>query len=171
MAAEQDQMNLASGITAYYDGNYPEAYRFLYPLAQRKEPRAQVRVARMLHEARGVERDSIQAVALFSAALSPVQLAASQGDAWAQSDLGDYFVDGLVIDTDYQSAAFWYHKAAEQGYAPAQTNLGWLYMAGHGVPPDRKVAVQWFRKAANQGNMTALNNLRELGEDQPKNGS
>ena len=171
MAAEQDQMNLASGITAYYDGNYPEAYRFLYPLAQRKEPRAQVRVARMLHEARGVERDSIQAVALFSAALNPVQLAASQGNAWAQSDLGDYFVDGLVIDTDYQSAAFWYHKAAEQGYAPAQTNLGWLYMAGHGVPPDRKVAVQWFRKAANQGNMTALNNLRELGEDQPKNGS
>ena len=170
LAAEQDLLNLQSGMAAYYEGAYGEAYRFLRPLADRGYPRAQVRVARMLHGARGVEGDEGEALRFFALALSPVQLTASQGEAWAQSDLGDYFVDGFVIDSDYKSAAYWYRRAADQGYAPAQTNLGWLYMNGHGVNPDRAVAIRWFRRAAKQGNSAALDNLRVLGELQPDSG-
>ena len=170
MAKEQDQLNLAGGIKSYYGGNYREAYQFLQPLAERNYPRAQVRVARMLLEARGTGRDKPRAIGMFSAALAPVQLAASQGNAWAQSDLADFYFDGLVIDADYRSAAFWYQKAAEQGYAPAQTNLGVLYMTGYeGVPPNRAVAVHWFNEAALQGNRAAEDNLRVLGESQPSN--
>jgi hypothetical protein len=107
---------------------------------------------------------------MFSAALAPVQLAASQGSAWAQSDLADFYFDGLVIDADYRLAAFWYQKAADQGYAPAQTNLGVLYMTGYeGIPPNRAVAVHWFNEAALQGNRAAEDNLRVLGESQPSN--
>lgn len=168
MAKEQDQLNLAGGIKSYYAGNYREAYQFLQPLAERNYPRAQVRVARMLLEARGTERDKPRAIGMFSAALAPVQLAASQGSSWAQSDLADFYFDGLVIDADYRSAAFWYQKAAEQGYAPAQTNLGVLYMTGYeGVPPNRAVAVHWFNEAARQGNRAAADNLRVLGEAEP----
>jgi len=170
LAAEQDLLNLQSGLAAYYEGAYGEAYRFLRPLADRGYPRAQVRVARMLHGARGVEGDEGEALRFFALALSPVQLTASQGEAWAQSDLGDYFVDGFVIDSDYKNAAYWYRRAADQGYAPAQTNLGWLYMNGHGVNPDRAVAIRWFRRAAKQGNSAALDNLRVLGELQPDSG-
>lgn len=170
MAKEQDQLNLAGGIKSYYDGNYREAYQFLQPLAGRNYPRAQVRVARMLLEARGTDRDKPRAIGMFSAALAPVQLAASQGHAWAQSDLADFYFDGLVIDADYRTAAFWYQKAAEQGYAPAQTNLGVLYMTGYeGVPPNRAVAVHWFNEAALQGNRAAEDNLRVLGEAKPSN--
>ena len=170
MAKEQDQLNLASGIKSYYGGNYREAYQFLQPLAERNYPRAQVRVARMLLEARGTDRDKPRAIGLFSAALAPVQLAASQGNSWAQSDLADFYFDGLVIDADYRSAAFWYQKAAEQGYAPAQTNLGVLYMTGYeGFPPNRAVAVHWFNEAARQGNRAAVDNLRVLGEAEPSN--
>ena len=170
LAAEQDLLNLQSGMAAYYDGAYREAYRFLRPLAERGYPRAQVRVARMLHSARGTKRDEDEALRFFALALSPVQLAASEGKAWAQSDLGDYFVDGYVIDSDYKNAAYWYRRAADQGYAPAQTNLGWLYMNGHGVNPDREVAIRWFKRAAKQGNSAALDNLRVLGEPQPDSG-
>ncbi len=170
MAKEQDQLNLAGGVKSYYGGNYREAYQFLQPLAERNYPRAQVRVARMLLEARGTDRDKPRAIGMFSAALAPVQLAASQGSAWAQSDLADFYFDGLVIDADYRSAAFWYQKAAEQGYAPAQTNLGVLYMTGYeGIPPNRVVAVHWFNEAALQGNRAAEDNLRVLGESQPSN--
>lgn len=170
MAKEQDQLNLAGGIKSYYGGNYREAYQFLEPLAERNYPRAQVRVARMLLEARGTDRDKPRAIGMFSAALAPVQLAASQGNAWAQSDLADFYFDGLVIDADYRTAAFWYQKAAEQGYAPAQTNLGVLYMTGYeGVPPNRAVAVHWFNEAARQGNRAAEDNLRVLGETEPSN--
>ena len=48
IADEQASLNLTSGVTAYYNGNYQRAYQFLSPLAQEGEPQAQVRVARML---------------------------------------------------------------------------------------------------------------------------
>ncbi len=170
MASEQDQLNLESGVKAYYAGDYRLAFQYLEPLAARSDPQAQVRVARMLMEARGVDRDKPRAISIFTAALGPVQLAASQGETWAQSDLADYYFDGLVIDKDYRTAAFWYQKAAEQGYAPAQTNLGWLYFNGYdGIAPNRAVAIYWFGEAASQGNQTAANNLRALGESVPSN--
>jgi len=171
MADEQASLNLTSGVTAYYNGDYQRAYQFLAPLAEGGEPQAQVRVARMLLEARGTDRDKPRAIAMFSAALAPIQLAARDGHAWAQSDLADYFVDGFVIDKDLSSAAFWYRKAAEQGYAPAQTNLGWLYFNGYeGVAPNRAVAVHWFSEAAAQGNRAAVRNLQALGETIPGQG-
>jgi len=171
IADEQASLNLASGIKAYYDGDYNRAFQFLAPLAEGGEPQAQVRVARMLLEARGTDRDKPRAIAMFSSALAPVQLAAREGGAWAQSDLADYYVDGFVIDKDLGSAAFWYRKAAQQGYAPAQTNLGWLYFNGYeGVAPNRAVAVHWFSEAAAQGNRTAVKNLQALGEEIPGQG-
>jgi len=171
MADEQASLNLTSGVTAYYNGDYQRAYQFLAPLAEGGEPQAQVRVARMLLLARGTDRDKPRAIAMFSAALAPIQLAARDGRAWAQSDLADYFVDGFVIDKDLSSAAFWYRKAAEQGYAPAQTNLGWLYFNGYeGVAPNRAVAVHWFSEAAAQGNRAAVRNLQALGETIPGQG-
>ena len=164
LASQQEMLNLQSGLTAYYAGAYSEAYRFLAPLAAQGDPRAQVRVARMLITARGVQRDEGEAIRLFSMALQQVQLSASDGKAWAQSDLGDYFHDGWVIDKDYRNAVYWYRRAAEQGYAPAQNILGWLYMHGHGVNPDEEMAIKWFRRAAEQGDMTALDNLKVLGK-------
>ena len=171
IAEEQASLNLSSGVKAYYNGDYTRAFQFLTPLAKGGEPQAQVRVARMLLEARGTNRDKPRAIGMFSAALGPVQLAAQEGSAWAQSDLADYYVDGFVIDKDLASAAFWYRKAAEQGYAPAQTNLGWLYFNGYeGAAPNRAVAVHWFNKAAAQGNWAAVKNLRALGEEIPGQG-
>ena len=171
IAEEQASLNLSSGVKAYYNGDYKRAFQFLTPLAKGGEPQAQVRVARMLLEARGTNRDKPRAIGMFSAALGPVQLAAQEGSAWAQSDLADYYVDGFVIDKDLASAAFWYRKAAEQGYAPAQTNLGWLYFNGYeGAAPNRAVAVHWFNKAAAQGNWAAVKNLRALGEEIPGQG-
>ena len=171
LASQQEVLNLQSGLTAYYEGAYSEAYRFLAPLAAQGDPRAQVRVARMLITARGVQRDEGEAIRLFSMALQQVQLSASDGKAWAQSDLGDYFHDGWVIDKDYRNAVYWYRRAAEQGYAPAQNILGWLYMHGHGVSPDEEMAIKWFRRAAEQGDVTALDNLKVLGKAGVDSGS
>ena len=156
---------LARGLNAYYKADYQSAYHILAPLAEVGEPQAQVRVARMMLEARGTNRDKLGAIAMFNDALAPIQAAADQGIPWAQSDLADYFVDGLLFAQDLWKAAFWYRKAAEQGYAPAQTNLGWLYFNGYGeVAPNHAVAVHWFREAAAQGNRAAVRNLQALGE-------
>jgi len=159
---------LTRGLAAYYEEDYQSAYHILAPLAEAGELQAQMRVARMLLEGRGTNRDKPRAIAMFSAALAPIQAAAGEGIPWAQSDLADYFVDGLLFAQDLSKAAFWYRKAAEQGYAPAQTNLGWLSFNGYeGVAPNRAVAVHWFSEAAAQGNLAAVRNLQALGEPVP----
>ena len=51
-------------------------------------------------------------------------LAAEQGLAHAQNNLGIMYEDGQGVSQDYKTAVKWYRLAAEQGFAPAQHNLG-----------------------------------------------
>jgi len=76
---------------------------------------------------------------------------AEQGDAEAQSRLGEAFRLGQGVTQDYVQAVFWCRKAAEQGDAPAQAALGDSYYAGRGVPQDYAQAALWDRKSAEQG--------------------
>ncbi len=80
---------------------------------------------------------------------------ANNGDAMAQSVLGDRYYDGDRAPQDYKQAVYWYTKAANQGDAAAQYNLGVCYYNGEGVAQDYKQAVYWYTKAANQGEAVA----------------
>ncbi|MDO5297564.1 MAG: hypothetical protein Q4F00_13225 [bacterium] len=44
---------------------------------------------------------------------------AVQGDAYAQKNLGDCYIQGKGVEKDQQQAVYWYRKAAEQGHADA----------------------------------------------------
>lgn len=72
---------------------------------------------------------------------------AMEGDAEAQTTVGQIFEKGTGQQPDYQSAFLWYKKAADLGNAQAQLNLGHLYEQGLGVPKDPVAAMQWYRKA------------------------
>lgn len=99
-------------------------------------------------------------------------LAAEQGDASAQFNLGVMYDNGEGVPQDHQQAVAWYRKAAEQGYASAQFNLGNMYLNGRGVPQDHQQAVIWYRKAAEQGEASAQYNLGHMyanGEGVPQN--
>ena len=65
------------------------------------------------------------------------RLAAEQGQAAAQSRLGDFYQFGYGVPRDYAEAVRWHRAAAEQGGAVAQFNLGVRYARGHGVPRHR----------------------------------
>ena len=58
--------------------------------------------------------------------------AAEQGNAEAESNLGDMYLTGSGVAQDYAEAAQWYRRAAEQGYAPAQFDLGRMYLDARG---------------------------------------
>jgi uncharacterized protein len=65
-------------------------------------------------------------------------LAAEQGYAAAQTNLGVYYQNGEgVPQSYYEDAVLWYRKAAKQGHAAAQNNLAVCYVYGQGVPRDR----------------------------------
>jgi TPR repeat protein len=89
----------------------------------------------------------------------PYRKAAEQGDAEAQSRLGDLYAKGIGVGRDYGEAAKRYRKAADQGDASAQNNLGMCYARGEGVSQDYAEAVTWYRKAADQGDASAQTNL------------
>ena len=64
------------------------------------------------------------------------RLAADQGHAVAQFNLGVHYYNGKGVPQDDVEALAWYRKAAEQWYADALYNLGVMYSTGRGVPQD-----------------------------------
>jgi hypothetical protein len=104
----------------------------------------------------GVAQDDAEAVRLYS-------LAAAQGHAGAQTNLGYMFDLGRGVAQDYAEAMRLYSLAAAQGDAGAQTNLGVIFQYGEGVAQDRAEAIRWFRLAAAQGNLAAEAKLKALG--------
>ena len=87
------------------------------------------------------------------------RLAARQGHAIAQNNLGSMYAYGRGVPQDDAEAVRWYRQAAEQGAAEAQYNLGLMHANGRGVPENDAEAVKWFRLAAEQGFAPAQNDL------------
>ena len=85
-------------------------------------------------------------------------LAAEQGEAKAQFNLGVMYDNGEGVPQDDKTAVKWYTLAAEQGLANAQFNLGWMYDEGLGVPQDNVYAHMWWNIAASSGDKDAIGN-------------
>jgi TPR repeat protein len=84
----------------------------------------------------------------YATALKAFQSLAAQGNAEAQTNLGQLYANGKGVPQDYAQARQWYEKAAAQGDALAQNNLAELYYAGLGVPQDDVRAYMWVNLAA-----------------------
>lgn len=97
-----------------------------------------------------------------AAELEGYRLAASQGDAIAQWQIGFSYSEGLGVAHDYAEALKWYRLSAAQGYANAQFDLGWFYDIGRGLPQDYSEAVKWYRLAAEQRHVFAFYNLGHM---------
>ncbi len=109
--------------------------------------------------------DELYAAKNYTEAAKLYEMAAGQGNADAQCNLGFLYEKGFGVPKDREKAAEFYRKAAEQGHAKGQCGLGYLYGKGLGVPRDAAKAAAWFEKAANQGHPTALYNLGFLYEN------
>ena len=84
---------------------------------------------------------------------------AKSGDLDAQTLLGEMYLDGIGVETDYEKAFFWLSKAAHRDDAQAQYLLGLMYEKGLHVTQDVKHAVKWYKKSALQGDVLAQYNL------------
>ena len=82
-------------------------------------------------------------------------MAADQGDANAQFNLGCMYDNGHGVAQDDSAAMKWFRMAADQGHAQAQYNLGLMYYQGQGVPQNTSEALRWFHKAQAQGDERA----------------
>ena len=83
------------------------------------------------------------------------RMAADQGDAQAQYNLGVMYYEGQGVSQDYSAAMKLFRMAADQGNARAQCNLGVVYYQGQGVPQNTSEALRWLHKAQVQGDEIA----------------
>ena len=91
------------------------------------------------------------------------RLAADQGFAMAQYNLGNSYYNGQGVPQDYAQAVKYYRLAADQGHVKAQYNLGVCYEKGQGVAKNLNEAIRLYRHAAEAGNDKAKKALARLG--------
>jgi TonB family protein len=109
---------------------------------------AELATAQMYRTGMGVLPDWNEAMKWYS-------LAAGQGNAVAENDLGSMYI-GIPASAGVADAAYWYRRAADAGYVVAEINLAGMYMRGIGVPYDPSQAIIWYCKAAAQESIDAL---------------
>jgi S1-C subfamily serine protease len=106
----------------------------------------------------------------LAAAVHWFQLAAAQGNATAQFNLGRSYELGEGVPKNIAEAENWYAKAAEAGMPYAQWRLGAIAIEYH---KDWKTGLKWIRPAAAQGLSDAqgiLGLAYEQGEGVRRNG-
>jgi hypothetical protein len=103
----------------------------------------------MYKRGQGVPKD-------YKTAVKWYRLAAEQGLADAQTNLGFMYSKGRGVTQNKKTAVKWFRLAAEQGYADAQYNLGAMYYAGDGVKKDNIYAHMWWNILASSGDKEAV---------------
>ncbi|MFA7267932.1 MAG: tetratricopeptide repeat protein [Sterolibacterium sp.] len=84
-----------------------------------------------------------------------LELAALQGNGYAEGRLADLYEAGNGVAKNLKIAADWRERAARRGNVEAQFKLGQMYLEGNGVAQDRKRARDWLQSAAEEGNREA----------------
>ena len=131
--------DLQSGIAAYKDKRYDDAYEQLLPLADGGDAMAQYFVGQMHNYGLGQQTDEDKAAVYY-------HLAAEQGLAQAQVALADHYywsTRSVAKSEDDKRACAWSMKAAKQGHPEAYLLLSFQYCSGRGVPQMPYVSEAW----------------------------
>lgn len=85
--------------------------------------------------------------------------AAVNGHPTAQNNVAIEYINGEIVDQDYDIAVEWLEKATEQNDMYALNNYGTLLLKGEGVSRDADRAFNMFLSAAKQGYTDAKLNV------------
>jgi len=96
---------------------------------------------------------------------------AERGDMEAQYQLGNIYLQGHGVETDYRQAFCLFEEAANSGYLKAACKLGYLYEKGYGTTRNLKKAIDIYEEAALYGVTDAcfaLGQIYEYGNGVPQ---
>lgn len=95
--------------------------------------------------------------------LEEIRQKAEAGDAKAQCDLAQVYLEGKDVAKDSEQGLAWLRKSADQGFFRAEYALAYMYLNGAGsLPKDQHEAATWFRKAAKQQNKASQDKLAAM---------
>ena len=147
------------GLIKLQTGQMEEGARLIRLAANRNQPAAQYRLAKLYESGTGISKDPITAREL-------IERAASGGNRIAMHDLGNYHAYGQGgLDRNMGEALDWFTKAAERGVVDSQFNVAFLREGNEGVPADTETALFWYFVAARQGDQGAPDRIEVLSGD------
>ena len=97
----------------------------------------------------------------YAKALETYLIAAEEGDADAQAQVGRIYMDGLGVEQNAEKAMDWNMRAAEQGNAQGQEQIGEMYYLGIGMTRSAEEASRWFERARDSGSQRAAAMLEQ----------
>ncbi|MEP3656099.1 MAG: peptidoglycan-binding protein [Litorimonas sp.] len=146
------------GLVQLQAGQMEEGARLIRLAANRNQPAAQYRLAKLYESGTGIAKDPITAREL-------IERAARGGNRIAMHDLGNYHAYGQGgLDRDMGEALDWFTKAADRGVVDSQFNVAFLREGNEGVPADIETALFWYFVAARQGDQGAPDRIAILSE-------
>jgi localization factor PodJL len=144
------------GLVLLQAGQMEEGARLIRLSANRNQPAAQYRLAKLYESGTGIAKDPITAREL-------IERAAAGGNRIAMHDLGNYYAYGQGgLDRDISAALDWFTKAAERGVVDSQFNVAFLREGNEGIPADLNTALFWYHIAARQGDQGAPDRIAVL---------
>lgn len=90
------------------------------------------------------------------------ELAALQGNSYAQERIGDLYLSGNGVKANPTVAFDWMTKAAERGNLQAQVKLAKMYQQGIGTATGIDQSRHWLERAAAEGNAEAQYQLGKM---------
>jgi TPR repeat protein len=132
-----------------------DAVSMLLRSAELGKPDAQVLLAKLYQDGRGLPRNPGQAVNLLL-------VAREKGNAVAAYELGKAFETGNGVEKNPGEAMNNYLRAAQARNRDAMFEVAKAFESGHGVPANKVEAVAWYLKAVEAGHPEAAHRLKAL---------
>lgn len=143
----------------YYYGqgaprNVNKAFKLYLKAAQNGDTDAMFIVGGLYMQGYGTVIDKGEAFKwLYNAALK------GRSSKESQRIIGQSFIAGTSVPSNYDEAVHWYELAAQGGDPEAQSELAFLYFSGNYVERDYEKAKYWFHIAAMKGYPIAQYNM------------
>ena len=148
---------------------HEEGKRVVFVAGIRGDAPEGIRLAHSIAEFLEQHESSLNGIVDIYPCVNP--LAAEQGVAIAQCNLGGLYERGQGVEEDHATALKWYESAGEENLTRAQYNAAVMYHVGRGTEMDIAKAMEWYERAANNGHVSAqymLAVLYEHGEGMEK---
>ena len=134
LAQSTDQ--LGKGLESLEQGDFKQGFQLIQSVAESGNKEAQFTLAALYVDGNAeMPKNLNEGLRLY-------KLAAGQGFAPAQNELGVMFLEGRGVAVNEVEGVQWIRRAAEQGYPTAETNLSKSYAHGRGVATDDAEALR-----------------------------
>jgi len=144
-----------AATTASFDKQTPAQLESLESRAEAGNEKAQMNLANMYLEGKGVTADTNKALYYY-------RLAAEQDIAFAQYKLAKLYFDGNYVEPDPDQAIAWLLRAANLGFIQAQLTLSLVYEKGEHTPQDLIQAHKWLSIASSLTDTDLKTTLEKL---------